>query len=451
VTATPLADQLRPLLSRLWQAPPAAEVEQRARLLLLDTVGCAIAGARAAEVAALARATMAGRIGTLHLPGFAEALDIPAAALLLATAACRDEACEGLARAHGRPGLHTAPVVVALGLARGATLAEALAALVAGYEVAGRLGEVLRIAPGMHVDGTFGVYGAAVAAARLLGLGPEAALDAVRIAACSAATSLYLPIRRGSFARNLYAGQAAERGITAAQAVAAGFVPPADALEESARVALGLDPSAMRLAPPEAPLILEGYLKPFAAVRHAHYPAAAAIAWRQRAGADPARIVSVRVETTSEALAYAGNRAPAAPITAQFSLSWATAYALLRGELGPASSRPEALADPAIRALEQKVELAADTARDASGRRGATLVLRLDDAREDRVVADSVPGDPGRPMTAAEVRAKFLDFAAPAVGEAEALRLAEALASGDAGRPLAAVLGADARGVSRRS
>jgi 2-methylcitrate dehydratase PrpD len=441
VSETPLADQLRPLLARLWDVPPAEEIAHRARLLLLDTLGCAIAGAGAAEVALLARVTMAGRVGTLRLPGFADALDIPAAASLLATAACWDEACEGLARAHGRPGLHTAPVVLALGLAHGATLGEALAALVAGYEVAGRLGEVLRIRPGMHVDGTFGVYGAAVAAARLLGLGAEAALDAVRTAACTASASLYLPIRRGSLTRNLYVGQAAERGIAAAQAVAAGIAPPFDALEESARVALGLDPAGMRLAPPDVSLLCEGYLKPFAAVRHAHYPAAAAIAWRQRAGADPARIASVRVETYSEAVTYAGNRAPTAPITAQFSLSWATAYALLRGELGPTSSRPEALADPAIRDLEQRVELVPDAARDASGRRGATLVLRLKDGREERIAADCVPGDPGRPMTQAELRAKFAAYAAPVLGRAEASRLADALLRGGGDLPLAAALG----------
>ena len=441
MSATPLADQLRPLLTRLWGAPPAGEVGHRARLLLLDTLGCAIAGAGAAEVASLARVTMAGRVGTLRLPGFADPLDSPAAASLLATAACWDEACEGLARAHGRPGLHAAPVVLALGLARGATLGDALAALAAGYEVAGRLGEVLRIRPGMHVDGTFGVYGAAVAAARLLGLGPEAALDAVRTAACMASASLYLPIRRGSVTRNLYVGQAAERGIAAAQAVAAGIAPPDDALEEAARVALGLDPAAMRLAPLDLSLLCEGYLKPYAAVRHAHYPAAAAIAWRQRPGADPARIASVRVETYSEAVTYAGNRAPTAPITAQFSLSWATAHALLRGHLGPTSSRAEALADPAIRALEQRVDLVPDAARDASGRRGATLVLLLDDGREERIAADSVPGDPGRPMTESEVRGKFAAYASPALGAAEASRLAEALLRGGAELPLSAALG----------
>ncbi|MCS6933119.1 MAG: MmgE/PrpD family protein [Acetobacteraceae bacterium] len=440
MTDTPLADALAALLAARWDPPLPPEVARRARLLLLDTVGCAIAGAAAPEVAALAEATMAGRRGSLRLPGFAVALDIPAAALLFATAACWDEACEGLARAHGRPGLHTLPAVLALGLSRGATLGAVLQALALGYEVAGRLGEVLRIRRGMHVDGTWGVFGAAAGAARMLGASAAEALDAVRIAALGVPASLYLPIRRGSAARNLYAGQAAERGIAAAIAAASGIAPPADALEEAARVAFGLDPAGLALAPPEAWLLPEGYLKPFAAVRHAHYPAAAAIALRPRLPADPGAIIGIRLRTYSEAIAYAGNRAPAAPITAQFSLSWATAHALRHGALGPGACRPEALADAATRRLEALVAIEADPARDAAGRRGASLLVRLADGRELAAEADSVPGDADRPMTEAETRAKVLDYARPVLGGAAAARLAEAICSAPEETPLAAVL-----------
>lgn len=440
MTATPLADGIAALLAARWQAPLPPAVAERARLLLLDTLGCAIAGAGAPEVAALAEATMAGRRGTLRLPGFAPALDVPAAASLFATAACWDEACEGLARAHGRPGLHTLPAVLALGLARGATLGAVLQALALGYEVAGRLGEVLRIRPGMHVDGTWGVFGAAAGAARLLGASAAQALDAIRIAALSVPASLYLPIRRGSVARNLYAGQAAERGIAAAIAARSGIIPPADALEEAARVLFGRDPAALALPPPEAWLLTEGYLKPFAAVRHAHYPAAAAIALRPRLPADPARIAAIRLCIYSEAIAYAGNRAPEAPITAQFSLSWATAYALRHGELGPLACRPAALADAATRRLEALVEIMPDPARDAAGRRGASLSVRLDDGQVLAAEADSVPGDPDRPLTAAETRAKLLAYASPMLGAAAAERLAEAVLSAPEAAPIERIL-----------
>ena len=73
---------------------------------------------------------------------------------------CWDEACEGLARAHGRPGLHAIPPALALGIANRETLREVLTGAVRGYEMAARLGERMRIQPGMHVDGTWGTFGA---------------------------------------------------------------------------------------------------------------------------------------------------------------------------------------------------------------------------------------------------------------------------------------------------
>ncbi|WP_376098480.1 MmgE/PrpD family protein [Roseomonas sp. CCTCC AB2023176] len=157
--AAPLSAQVAALLDHLWMHPPAPEVLARARLLLLDTLACAIAGAAAPELRALARDLARSGPGTLRPTGISETLDPPSLALLLGTAACWDEACEGLARAHGRPGLHTIPAVVALALRDGATLGATLDAIVVGYEVAGRLGEVLRIRPGMHVDGTWGASG----------------------------------------------------------------------------------------------------------------------------------------------------------------------------------------------------------------------------------------------------------------------------------------------------
>ena len=442
MTPAPLSRQVRDLLDHPWNVAPSADARGRARLLLLDTLGCAVAGASSAELRALAAETMRGRDGAHRVPGFAVPLDPPAVALLLGPAACWDEACEGLARAHGRPGLHAIPAVLAMGLREGATLGAALDAIVAGYEVGGRLGEVFRIRPGMHVDGTWGGFGAAVGAARAAGCSAAEAMAAVSHAACGVPASLYLPIRRGVMNRNLYVGHAAVRALEAVATVRAGIGVPGDALEECARVLLGLDPAAMTLAPLGESFLSQGYLKPYAGVRHAHYPAAAAIAWRARHGGTEG-ITALRVETYSEALTYAGNRAPdegpMASIAAQFSLSWAAAHALRTGGLGAEAFRAAALADPETRRLERLVTLTADPARDASGRRGARLVVTRGDG-ETEAVADLVPGDAGRPMTEAEVRAKFTDYAAPHLGAA-AGRLAEAILGAPPATPLADILG----------
>jgi 2-methylcitrate dehydratase PrpD len=334
---------------------------------------------------------------------------------MLATASCWDEANEGLARAHGRPALPVAPLAL-VARANGATPRDAIAAFALGYEVAARAGELWRIRPGMHVDGSWHSLGAAACAARLLSLDAEGIARAVRIAACQIPFTLYAPIAAGMDSRNSYAAHAVMLGQLAAASAAAGMDAPEDGFRIARELALG--GQAANMTPPGPWLMEEAYLKPFAGVRHAHYAAAAAIALRDRIAAMPARI---ELATYAEALRYAGNRAPRAAITAQFSLSWAVAAALAQGDLGPAAYTDEALADPRLRALEARVTLIEDTALTASGKRGATLTV---DGMMETVTG--VTGDPDRPMSEAEAIAKFTRFATPALG---ADRVARAVAA----------------------
>ena len=157
--------ELGAVIEWLQAADVPATVLRRARLLLLDTVGCAIAGAAEPEVRNLAAALPTGSI---RMPGMPHALAPEAFATVFAAGACWHEACEGLAVAHGRPGLHAIPAVLALALGHGATIGAVLDAMIAGYEVGGRLGAAWRIRPGMHVDGGWGALAAAASAATLL-------------------------------------------------------------------------------------------------------------------------------------------------------------------------------------------------------------------------------------------------------------------------------------------
>lgn len=394
---------------------PAGATADKARRLLLDSLGCALAGLGHPRVAAFAQAMQAGFPGEVTLAG--AGLAPAAAAAVLASASCWDEANEGLSRAHGRPGLPVAPLAL-VARAQGAAPALALAAFALGYEVASRAGEAWRIRPGMHVDGSWHSLGAAACAARLAGLDAAGVARAVRLATCQIPFALYAPIAAGMDGRNSYAGHAVLLGQLAAAAAAAGMDAPEPGFGEARRLALGhTDDAAM--APPGAWLIEEAYQKPFAGVRHAHYAAAAALALRHQVTGTPGRIT---VATYAEALRYAGNRAPTAAISAQFSLSWAVAAALAQGDLGPAAYTATALADPRLRALEAVVELLEDTALTATGRRGATVTIGAASAQ-----ATSVVGDPDRPMSEAETIAKFRRFATPALDEAGLARAVAAL------------------------
>jgi 2-methylcitrate dehydratase PrpD len=405
-------------------------VERRARWLLLDTLACITAGFDYAEPASYARRLASHMPGSVLWPGIDATLAPAPAAAAATMAACWHEACEGLARAHGRPGLHAVPVAAALGVQRGASLHEVLEAIVWGYEIGGRAGEAMRIRPGLHVDGTWGTLASVAAAARMLGLDAGQCLEAMATAACQLPVSLYAPVRAGKSARNTYAAHAASQGIFLAEAVAAGVRAPLDVFEEAAlQLGTGSVPAGgWAWCPPGEFLILQGYLKPYAAVRHTHYAASAACQWHATHAGQAGRVRRVVLTTYAEAVTYCGLRAPSVPIQAQFSLSYATAHALLHGSLGTSAYAPSVLGDPALRRLEALVELRTDE----RAVRSATLQVETD-AGATVFTVDSVLGDADQPFDDTSVREKALAYLTTRLNTEDALRLIEHVLSAPLG------------------
>ncbi|PZW40814.1 2-methylcitrate dehydratase PrpD [Humitalea rosea] len=426
-------------LEAAWGGPPPA-VAAQGRLLLLDSLGCALAGLMQERPRAMAAALAATMPGGLRLAGLRQAggpgLGPAGAAAVLATAMCWDEANDGLARAHGRPGLAVAPLALAA-IAGGLPVAEAVRAFSLGYEIGGRAGEAWRLRPGMHVDGSWHSLGAAVAAVRLAGGDVAAAGRALRLAACQIPFALYAPIAAGMDGRNSYPAHAVLLGQLCAAAAMAGMDAPESGFATARALALGLETPA-EIAPPGEWLLAEAYIKPFAGVRHAHYAAAAALRLRP---AQP--VVAVALHTYAEALRYAGNRAPEAAIAAQFSLSWAVAAALVQGDLGPAAYTAAALADPRMRRIEALVTLHEDPALPG---RAARLVVTLADGQVLEARCDSVPGDAAHPMGEAAVRAKFAAYAGAALGPAGVARVVAGLLDPGAPGPGAEMFGGNLAG-----
>jgi len=419
-----LSEPIHAALEWLFAASIPPSVEDKARLLVLDTLGCVLAASEKQEPKALALRLAETDPGNCIVPGFPARLSAGAAAAQFASAACWDEACEGLARAHGRPGVAVLAALSAVAQAQDRTLGELIHALITGYETGGRIGAALRIAPGMHVDGTWPSFGVAAAMVRLAGGTAHAAAQAIAIAACQMPYSLYAPVKSGATARNTYLAHAAQLGMLAGSSALAGVGAPGDAIDELQRLALSGAPAGAPLAAPGEWLMLEGYLKPFAAVRHVHYGAAAAIALRERIAGQLTAISRLRLHTYPEALRYCGNRNPATPLAAQFSLSFGIARALVAGDLAPDAYEPQALADPVTRSLEAKVELAIDVAIERSDRRGGRLEIDVDGETLCCAI-ERVVGDPESPMSRAAVVEKFVRYAARSLGEQRALQAAE--------------------------
>jgi 2-methylcitrate dehydratase PrpD len=221
--STSTLSQAATWLAQLHALPP--EVEAKARLLLLDTFGCLVAGLRHPEVRQLGQALRLAFPGDTAWPSSDIKLGGAGLAALGAAAACWDEACEGNSAAHGRPGLPVVPSLLALSATQDISLGDLLVALVTGYEIGARAGELWRILPGWHVDGSWHSLSVAAAVARLT-LGPQGIQPAIEAAACQIPASLYLPIAVGSVLRNTYPAHAVLLGmLSAAAACCARQVP----------------------------------------------------------------------------------------------------------------------------------------------------------------------------------------------------------------------------------
>ena len=139
---------------------------------------------------------------------------------------------------HSASSLHPAVVTIPAALAtaelQGSSGEDLLAAIVAGYEVAGRLGRALDpqqiYARGFHPTGVLGPFAAAAVTAKLLELSPRELAHAFGIAASQAAGRLEF-FSDGAWTKRFHPGWASHSGYLAARLAQAGFTGPLLAFE----------------------------------------------------------------------------------------------------------------------------------------------------------------------------------------------------------------------------
>jgi 2-methylcitrate dehydratase PrpD len=342
------------------------------RVALADWMACA-AGGMAQRAAAAARAAGDGLLERVAWLGTAgHVLDFD------------DTYLPGIAHLSAP----TAPAAIAVGAEVGASVGEVLEAYAAGFEAMGALARASH--PGLydrgwHPTAACGGVGAAVAAARLLGLDAEAEGAAARLALARAGGT------RAGFGSD---GKALGVGMAAAQGVHAALVArhePRPVVADAAPAfgeALG---GAWVRSDPAAPAVAVNWVKPWPCCLLAHSSIEAALAVRDRAG-------SARVEVAVHPVARraAAYDEVADGLQAKFSIPYLTAFALVHGEPGPASFDG---VDGAARALAARVTVRVDP-----GLGEAEAVLWLDGGEAARVAASR--GSPARPLSPAELAAK---------------------------------------------
>jgi len=336
-----------------WEDLPE-EVRNKIKMCLMDDLSATISGTQA-EVSRIATefasSCMPGEQATILVHG--EKATAAGAAFANASAANGLDTDDGARYAYGHAGAQVFPAALAVAEAEGSSGAQLLSGMVAGYEVAHRIGRC------WHDDhviyqacGSWGSVACAAVAAHLLGLGPDQTRNALGIADYHAPN---LPMMRDIAHPAMVKhgiGWGALTGISAAELASRGFtgIPTLLSAEKYREWVEDIGRHY---------LIVDGVgwkARGYACCGWAHAAAEGSRKLVDEHRIDPRDIDRIIVETFRESAAL-GTRLPSTTEEAQFNLAWPVAAMLVDGEIGPAQTLEQRLKDEEIRSIAAKVEV----------------------------------------------------------------------------------------------
>ncbi len=402
------------------------------KLILADTLAVVAAGMRSPELVALSgRQLAAAAGGSAWVVGAGRTANPLDAALLNGVAGAWLDFDEGNFLANGHPGIQVIPSTLAVAQTRGMDGAALLAAMALGYEVVARIGQATRMKLIINPHGTYGVVGSALAVGRMTGLQPGRFRELASLAASSCMATNRHTMLNGATVRNWYAGHSGYMGQMAARLVESGFTGPADGVQTTFGLVLGdgFSPEVAVAGLGERWLLTEGYIKLYPTARYAHSAIDALFdALRKLPGGRvlPEEVERIDVRAYRMA-AFLKNKHPDNWFTTRFSIPFACATLITgaRGSLEAFSD--EAVRDPAVQALADKVEVVEDERFNAAypARQEVELALRLRSGQvyEGRCLVTS--GEPGNPHASGAVEKKYFELAEAVWGRPGAQRLLE--------------------------
>ena len=421
---TPAAKVLGEWAARLRAEDIPAAVRDNAALRVLDTIGCALAGAREEHApSVLALVSRWGGPGLSTIWGTTLTAAPPQAALANGAFAHGLDFDDTHADSVCHASAVLVPAVLALAESERLDGRDALTALVAGYEAMIRIGMA---APGRfhergwHATAVCGAFGAALAAGKSLGLDASRLTAAVGIAG-SMASGVMEFLEDGSWVKRLHPGWAAQSGIQAAALAQEGFTGPATALEGRLgfyRAALGDVPDIakqLKNLGDEWETVRSSFkLYPCCHLNHAYLDAVASL--KRTEGLRPEQVEEV------ECLVPAGEvpivcepttakLRPRSPYDAKFSLAFCVAAALVGDRVGIGTFSEEGIREPGALALAARVRYTVDPSSPYPRTFPGWVKVRLRDGRMLEAREESQRGGPEMPIAPDEVIAKFRDNA----------------------------------------
>lgn len=395
------------------------DIRKEARRALVNYVGCALGGSRhdAMDITIKALGPYAGK-SQAGVLGRTERCDPLLASLLNGISSHVNDYDDTTPGNYIHPSSPVASALFAYASANKVSGKDFELAFILGFEVISRIGNATYPAhydAGWHSTGSVGVFGAAVAIGKLLGLSRQQMIWAIGLAATQSAG---LREMFGSMAKAFHPGRSAQSGYMAALLAQQGFTAGPHSIEgprgfaavQSA--AYDLSTITKRLGV-DFDLRVNAY-KPYPCGIVIHPTIDACIQLHHDHHIDPKQIVAVNLHVAPLVKDLCDKKDISAGLEGKFSVYHAAAIGLVRGKAGLAEFTDQTVNDPSVRDIRSKVTAVGDQSITEDG-----VYVEVEFANGSTVskkVEHSL-GNLDRPLTDAQLEAKFRDQAAGVVPE----------------------------------
>jgi len=318
----------------------------------------------------------------------------------------------------------------------GANGRELITAIALAYETQCRLCDAASIRARGWDHVTYGAFSTALACARLLKLDPEKTRHAVNIAGVACAAMRQARVGELSHWKGVAFANAARHGVYSALLARAGMTGPAPifegqmGFEKQLGVSLGKIGDKFSVPFPRmdygpASMILNTSIKYWPAEYHSQSAIEAALLLRKEI-TDLAQVKSVTIESHDAAVDIIGSELekwkPETRETADHSLPYITAIALIDGEVTSKQFERERLADPKVWKFLEKVKVERNAQLSAMYPGAVANIVHVDLSDGKRLTkrVDYPLGHARNPLKDTEVEGKFFALVTPVLGEKRA-------------------------------
>jgi 2-methylcitrate dehydratase PrpD len=393
------------------------DVRQEAKRAILNYVGCALGGSAdtAVDRAMQALGPYSGPPASGVL-GRAERLDPLHASLMNGISSHVYDFDDTTPKNYIHPTSPVASALFAYASAHAVSGRDFLHAFILGFEAESRVGNAVYPAHydvGWHITGTAGVFGAAAAIGKLLGLTTQEMIWALGLAATQAAG---LREMFGSMAKSLHPGRAAQNGYSAALLAQAGFTAGEHSLE-GPRGFAAVQAAAYDLSKITAGLGVDFDLrantyKPFPCGIVNHPTIDGCIQIHREHRLKPEEIAAVRLRVAPLVMDLCNQRGITKGLQGKFSVYHGAAVGLVRGRAGIAEYSDEAVNDPQVKRVRECATAVGDPQITEDQ---AHIEVELTNGEKLSHFVEQSLGNVHRPMSNRQLEDKFRDQAVLAI------------------------------------